>query len=87
MRRVPLPEIYSAVSEAFSMAYVGETEVPGIGVVSALGGVEVDWITVFLPSLGDLGSWLGFERIGCYVAISDARFRENIHDPMQRSGS
>ena len=60
MRRVSLSEIYSAISEAFPMAYVGETEVLGIGVVSALGGVEVDWITVFLPGLSDSGSWLGF---------------------------
>jgi len=57
---VSLPEIYSAISEAFPMAYVGETEVPGIGVVSALGGVEADWITVLLPGPGDLAIWLGF---------------------------
>ena len=51
--RVPLPEIYSSLPEAFRVAYADETEVPGVEVVPALGGVEVGWFsresTVVLP--------------------------------------
>ena len=56
--------------------HTDETEVPSVGVVSAIGGVGINWITV-LPGLGDFGS----ERIGCCVGIPDARFGENIHPP------
>ena len=60
--RVPLPEIYSSLSEAFHKAYTNETaEAPGVEAVPAPGGVEVCWIAV-LPRPGNLGSWLGFER-------------------------
>ena len=37
---VPPPGIDSVVSEAFPMVYVNETEVPGVGVVSTLGGLK-----------------------------------------------
>ena len=40
-RRVPLPEIYSSISEAFRVAYANKTEVPGVEVMS---GVEGDCI-------------------------------------------
>ena len=53
--RVPLPEFYSEISGAFPIPYTDETEVPVVGVVSALGGVEENWIAA-LPGLGDLGS-------------------------------
>ena len=53
--RVPLPEIYSSLSEAFRIAYAAETEVPSVEAVLALGGVEVCWIAV-LPGPGNLGS-------------------------------
>jgi len=39
--RVPLPKIYSSLSEVFHKAYMEETEVPGVEAVSAFGGVEV----------------------------------------------
>ena len=55
--RVPLPGIYSSISEAFRIVYADETEVLGVKVVSALGGVEVGWIPV-LPSPGNVGGWL-----------------------------
>ena len=84
--RVPSPEIYSSISEAFCIAYADETEVPGVEVVSALGGVEVGWIAV-PPGPGDLGSRLIFDRIGSCVSIPDVRFGDNIHNPMQWSGS
>lgn len=54
--------------------------------VSTLGGVEADQ-TVVLSSPGSLESWLAFERIDRYVATPDARFGDNTHDPVQRSGS
>ena len=57
--------------------YANETEIPGVKVVSALGGVAVGWITV-LPGPGNLGSWLDFERVGRCVAIPDARGLETI---------
>ena len=47
--RVPLPKIHSSVFEATRIAYADETEVSDVEVVSALGGVEVGWITV-LPA-------------------------------------
>ena len=84
--RVPLPEIYSSLSEAFHKAYADENEVPGVEAVSALGRVEVCWIAV-LPGPGNLGSWLGFKRNGRSAATPDARFRDNFHAPTQRSGS
>jgi len=85
--RVPLPEIYSSLSGAFHKAYVDETEVPGVELaVSALGGIEVCWIAV-LPDFGNLGSWLGFKRNSRGAATPDARFGDNIHGPMERSGS
>ena len=59
--RVPLPEIYSPLSEAFRKAYASETDVLGVEAVSALGGIEVCWIAV-LPDRGNLGGWLSFER-------------------------
>ena len=55
--RIPLPEIYFAISGDFPIVYADETKVPEVGVVSALGGEE-DWIAV-PPDLGDSGSWLG----------------------------
>ena len=58
--KVPFPGVYSSISEAFRIAYADETKVPGVDVVSALGGVEVGWVTV-LPGPGNLGSWLVFE--------------------------
>ena len=54
--RVPLPEVYSSLSEAFHKAYADETEIPGVEAVSGLGGVEVCWIAV-LPDPSNLGSW------------------------------
>jgi len=59
--RVPLPETYSSLSEAFHNAYADETEAPGVEAVSALGGVKVCWIAV-LPGPGNSESWLGFGR-------------------------
>ena len=53
--RVPPPETYSSLFEAFHTAYADETEVPGIEAVSALGGVEVRRIAV-LPGPGNSGS-------------------------------
>ena len=70
----------------FHPAYVDKTEISDIEVAPVLGGVEVDWITV-LPVPGNLGSQLVSERNGCCVAIPDARFGDNIHDPIQRSQS
>ena len=84
--RVPLPEIYSSLSEVFHKAYADETEVPGVEAVSALGGVEVCWIAV-LPDPGNLGSWLGFERNSRGATTPDARIGDDIHGPMERSGS
>jgi len=84
--RVPLPEIYSSLSEAFHKAYADETEVPGVEAVSALRGVEVCWIAV-LPDPGNLGSWLGFKRNSRGAAAPDARIGDNIHGPTQQSGS
>ena len=84
--RVPLPEIYSSLSEVFHKAYADETEVPGVEAVAALGGVEVCWIAV-LPDPGNLGSWLGFKRNSRGAATPDARIGDNIHGPMERSGS
>ena len=75
--RVPLPEIYSSISEAFYPAYTGEAETPD---------VEVGWIAV-LPVPGDLRSRLVFERNSRWVTIPDTWFGDHIHDPMQRSGS
>ena len=86
LSRVPLPGIYSSLSEAFYKAYADETGVPGVEAVSALGGVEVRWVAV-LPDPGNLGSWLGFKRNSRDTAIPDARFGDNIHGPMERSGS
>jgi len=57
----PLPETYSPLSEAFHKVYADEAEVPGVEAVSALGGVEVCWIAVFLGP-GNWESWLGFKR-------------------------
>ena len=84
--RVPLPEVYSSLSEAFHKAYADETEVPGVEAVSALSGAEVRWIAV-LPDPGNLGSWLGFKRNSRGAATPDVRFGDNIHGPMERSGS
>ena len=84
--RIPLPEIYSSIPEAFRIVYAGETEVPDIEAVSALAGAEVGWIAV-IPGPGNLRSWLVFERICRCVAIPDAPFGDNIHEPMQRPGS
>ena len=53
--RVPLPEIYSPLSEVFHKAYADETEVLGVEAVSALDVVVVCWIAV-LPDPGNLGS-------------------------------
>ena len=66
--------------------YAGKTEISDFEVAPALGGVEVGWIAV-LPVPRNLGSYLVSERNGCCVAILDARFGDNIHDPMQRSES
>ena len=82
----PLLEIYSSLSEAFYKACADETEVPGIEAVSALGGIEVYWIAV-LPDPSNLGSWLGFKRNSQGAVTPDARFGDNIHDPMELSGS
>ena len=75
--RIPLPEIYSSLSEAFYKAYTDETEAPGVGAVSALGRAEVCWIAV-LPGPGNLRSWLGFERNSRDVAAPDARGLETM---------
>ena len=75
--RVPLPEIYSSISEAFRPAYADETETPDVEAVPGLGGAEVGWIAV-LPVPGNLGSWLVFERNGCCVT--------NVYDSMQWTG-
>ena len=83
--RIPLPEIYFAISGDFPIVYADETKVPEVGVVSALGGEE-DWIAV-PPDLGDSGSWLGSERINCCAAILDARFGDNTRPPAHRLGS
>ena len=80
--RAELLEIYSLLSEA----YAGKIEVPGVEVVSVLDGVEVGWIVV-LPGPGNLQSRAIFERIDCCVSIPNARFGDNICDPVQRSGS
>ena len=40
--RVPLPEIYSVIPEALPITYADEIEMPGVGVVSAFGKVEVN---------------------------------------------
>jgi len=86
--RATLPKICSSasLSEAFHKAYADETGVPGVEAVSALCGVEVCWIAV-LPDPGNLGSWLGFKRNSQGAATPDARFGNNIHGPMERSGS
>ena len=68
------------------MAYADDTEVPDAEAVSALDGVEVGWIAV-LPVPDSLGSWLVFERIDHCVVAPDARIGDNIHDPIQLSGS
>jgi len=59
----PLPGHYFSISKAFRVACADEIQVTGVEVVSALGGIEIGWIAV-LPSPGNLGSWLIFERIG-----------------------
>lgn len=82
--RVPLPDIYSLISEAFRITHTGETETSSIGAALALGRVEVGWVAV-LPVPGDLESWPVFERNDRRVAILDTRFGDNIHDPMQGS--
>ena len=56
---VPLPKIYSPVSEAFRVAYADEIEAPGVEVMSTLGEVEVGWIAV-LPGPGSLQKLAGF---------------------------
>ena len=74
--RVLLPEIYSEISGTFLVAYADETEVPGVGVVSALCGVE-DRVPL-LP---------GFGLAVVLPSQMDARFGDNIHAPTQRSRS
>ena len=75
--RVLLPEIYSEISGTFLVAYADETEVPGVGVVSALCGVEEDRVPL-LP---------GFGLAVVLPSQMDARLGDNIHAPTQRSGS
>lgn len=50
--RVPSPEIYSSISEAFRTAHADETKIQSIEVLSALGGVEVGWIAVLVWGVG-----------------------------------
>ena len=59
--RVPLPGIYSSLSEAFHKVHTDEIEVPGVEAVSTLDGGQACWIAV-LPDPGNLGSWLGFKQ-------------------------
>ena len=49
-------------------------------------GPEVGGVAVF-PDAHNSGSWPVFERNNVSGAIPDARFRDNIHDPTQRTGS
>ena len=84
--RVPLPKIYSSISEVSHPAYASETETSDVEVAPVLGGVEVGWI-VALPVPGNLGSWVVFERNGCRVVIPGVWFGNNNHDSMQRLGS
>jgi len=59
--------------------YADETEVLGVGVVSALGGVEVGWITVLPgPVIWEVG-WFSSEQPSRCVATPDAWFGDNIH--------
>ena len=73
--RVPLPEIYSSLSEVFYKAYADETKVPGVEAVSVLGGVKVCRIAV-LPDPGNLGSWLSYKRNSQGAVTPDAQFGE-----------
>ena len=45
-RRVPLPEVYSSISENSHVAYTNETERPSVEVTLVSGGVEVDGVVV-----------------------------------------
>ena len=43
-RRVPLPEVYSSISENSHVVYTNETQRPSVEVTLVRGGVEVDGI-------------------------------------------
>ena len=80
---VPLPAIYSSISEIFRIEYADETGVPGVEVVSAAGGTEVGWVAV-PPGPGDLGSWLiwrQYPQPDAAVGVLIVPLKGSVHSP------
>ena len=61
-RRVPIAEVYSAISRNFHTAYANGTGQLGIEVVPAYGGVEIDGVTVPPDPIFRTGGWVSSER-------------------------
>ena len=82
-RSVPLPEVYSSISENLRIAYASGTEQPSAEVTLTHGGVEVGGAAV----LPDPVTWK-IGRASSGTALTP-RFQveDNIDDPTQRTGS
>ena len=75
------------MSENLYIVYLDETGESSVKAEPAHAEVEADEIVVLPGPIFNSEDWLSFERNSCSAAAADARFGDNIHDPMQWSGS